>query len=86
MLQIDGVLTFLGSGAQIAVSDGPNPLTAGWFIYNISAINDYQKLSIWSDGYYITDNTSGSNKVWALERDAMLAGDSGAQILGFNLP
>lgn len=83
------VLTFLnggGAGAQIAISDGPNPLTAGWFIYNISAINDYQKLSIWSDGYYITDNTSGSNKVWALERDAMLAGDSGAQILGFNLP
>ena len=83
------VLTFLnggGAGAQIAISDGANPLTAGWFIYNISAINDYQKLSIWSDGYYITDNTSGSNKVWALERDAMLTGDSGAQILGFNLP
>ncbi|MCH9661753.1 MAG: T9SS type A sorting domain-containing protein [Bacteroidetes bacterium] len=80
------VLTFLGSGAQIAVSDGPNPLTAGWYIYNISAINDYQKLSIWSDGYYITDNTSGSNKVWALERSAMLNGDSNAQIVGFNLP
>ena len=80
------VLTFLGAGAQIAVSDGPNPLTAGWFIYNISAINDYQKLSVWSDGYYMTDNTSSTNKVWALERSAMLAGDPGAQILGFNLP
>ncbi len=80
------VLSFLGSGAQVAVSDGPNPLTAGWYIYNISAINDYQKLSIWSDGYYITDNTSSSNRVWALERDAMLAGDTGAQIIGFNLP
>ena len=80
------VLTFLGSGAQVAVSDGPNPLTAGWYIYNISAISDYQKLSVWSDGYYITDNTSGTNKVWALERDAMLAGDAGAQIVGFNLP
>ena len=80
------VLTFLGSGAQIAVSDGPNPLTAGWYIYNISAINDYQKLSIWSDGYYITDNTTSSNKVWALERSAMLAGDSNAGIQGFNLP
>ena len=80
------VLTFLGSGAQIAVSDGPNPLTAGWNVYTISAINDYQKLSVWSDGYYITDNTSSSNKVWALERDAMLTGDPGAQILGFDLP
>ncbi len=80
------VLTFLGSGAQVAISDGPNPLTAGWFVYTISAINDYQKLSVWSDGYYITDNTSSSNRVWALERDAMLVGDPGAQIIGFNLP
>ncbi|MEB3346444.1 GEVED domain-containing protein [Aquimarina gracilis] len=80
------VVSFLGSGAQVAVSDGPNPLTAGWFVYNISAINDYQKLSVWSDGYYITDNTNSSNKLWALERDAMLAGDPNAQIIGFNLP
>ncbi|RLD19010.1 MAG: hypothetical protein DRI69_09340, partial [Bacteroidetes bacterium] len=80
------VLTFLGSGAQIAVSDGPNPLTAGWYVYTIGAIADYQKLSIWSDGYYITENTSSSTKVWALERDAMLVGSPSAQIIGFNLP
>lgn len=80
------VLTFLGAGAQIAVSDGPDPLNAGWFIYTIGAINDYQKLSVWSDGYYITDNTGSSNKVWALERAAMLNGSPSAQILGFNLP
>lgn len=80
------VLTFLGNGAQVAVSDGPNPLTSGWFVYNISAINDYQKLSVWSDGYYITDNTNSANRVWALERDAMLAGSPTAKILGFNLP
>ncbi len=82
------VLTFLSTtaGAQIAVSDGPNPLTSGWYVYTIAAIQDYQKLSVWSDGYYITENTGGSNKVWALERTAMLNGDSNAQILGFNLP
>lgn len=80
------VLSFLGSGAQVAVSDGPNPLTAGWFVYTISGIQDYQKLSVWSDGYYITENTGGTNKLWALERDAMLVGDPSAQILGFNLP
>jgi chitodextrinase len=82
------VVTFLSTtaGAQIAVSDGPNPLTAGWFVYTISAVQDYQKLSVWSDGYYITENTSGSNKVWALERSAMLAGNPSAKILGFNLP
>ncbi|CAM1345029.1 GEVED domain-containing protein [Tenacibaculum amylolyticum] len=83
------VLSFLngaGAGAQIAVSDGPNPLTAGWYIYNVTQIQDYQKLSIWSDGYYMTDNTNGSNRVWALERDAMLAGNANAGIIGFNLP
>lgn len=82
------VLTFLSTtaGAQIAVSDGPNPVTSGWHIYTISAISDYQKLSVWSDGYYITENTSGSNKVWALERAAMLAGDPNAGVQGFALP
>lgn len=80
------VLTFLGNGAQIAVSDGSNPVTSGWYVYTISAINDYQKLSVWSDGYYMTDNTTSSNKVWALERDQMLLGNPSAQILGFDLP
>ena len=80
------VLSFLGNGAQIAVSDGPNPLTASWYVYTISTISDYQKLSVWSDGYYITDNTGSNNKVWALERAAMLNGSPSAQILGFNLP
>lgn len=80
------VISFLGGGAQIAVSDGPDPVNDGWFNYNIPQINDYQKLSVWSDGYYMTDNTGSNNKVWALERDAMLAGDASAQIIGFNLP
>lgn len=80
------VVTFLGSGAQIAVSDGPDPINDGWYTYTVSQINDYQKLSVWSDGYYMTDNTNSSNKVWALERDAMLTGDPNAKILGFNLP
>ena len=79
------VLSFLGSGAQIAVSDGPDPINDGWNNYTIGAINDYQKLSVWSDGYYMTENTSGGNKVWALERDEMLAGNA-AQVIGFPLP
>lgn len=79
------VLTFLGNGAQIAVSDGPNPLTSGWFVYTIPQIDDYQKLSVWSDGYYITQNSGDSNKVYALERAKMLLGDP-AQIIGFPLP
>jgi hypothetical protein len=81
------VLTFLGAGGSqsIAVSDGPDPINDGWYIYSQS-FNDYQKLSVWSDGYYMTQNTQGAQKIFALERDAMLAGSPGAQIAAFNLP
>ncbi|GAB5398638.1 MAG: hypothetical protein Aureis2KO_02230 [Aureisphaera sp.] len=82
------VLSFLGGGAQVAISDGTStdPLATGWNVYNIPQINDYQKLSQWSDGYYITDNTGSSNKVWAMDRAAMIAGDPAASIQGFDLP
>ena len=81
------VITFLGSGAQIAVSDGPDPVNDGWYTYTIPSVSDYQKLSVWSDGYYITDNTTNSSsRIYALERDAMLAGDPNAQVIGFPLP
>ncbi|MBV1923502.1 MAG: hypothetical protein KUG68_05720, partial [Flavobacteriaceae bacterium] len=77
---------FSSGGAEIAVSDGPNPVTAGWNVYTIPQIADYQKLSVWSDGYYITENTGSANKIYALERDEMLLGNPAAQILGFQLP
>ncbi|MFC7356368.1 proprotein convertase P-domain-containing protein [Jejudonia soesokkakensis] len=80
------VVTFLGGGAQVVVSDGPDPIASNWFAYNIPQISDYQKLSVWWDGYYMTDNTGGTNKVWAMDRTAMLAGDPNASIQGFNLP
>lgn len=77
---------FVGAGADIAVSDGPDPITSNWNVYRISQINDYQKLSVWWDGYYMTDNTGGGNKIWAMDRAAMLAGDPSPSIQGFNLP
>lgn len=80
------ILSFLGNGAQIAISDGPDPVNDGWYVYNIAQINDYQKLSVWSDGYYITENTGGNNKVWALQRSKLLVGDPTASIQGFPLP
>jgi len=78
------VLTYLGSGMQVAVSDGPDPVNDGWYIYNISEIDDYNKLSVWHDGYYVTNN--GDPDVVALERSKMLTGDASAQVIGFNLP
>jgi subtilisin-like proprotein convertase family protein len=81
------VLSFLGGGAQVAVSDGPNPLTAGWNVYTIATINDYNKLSVWSDGYYISDQANG-NRIYAMERQAMLDGEPAANvsIQGFTPP
>jgi hypothetical protein len=77
---------FYFGGAEVAVSQGPDPMTTEWNVYSVSQINDYQKLSVWSDGYYMTDNTGGNNKVWALERAAMLAGEAAPGIQSFNLP
>ena len=77
---------FFSGGAEVAVSQGPDPLTTEWNVYTVDQLNDYQKLSVWSDGYYMTDNTGSNNKVWALERSAMLAGEATPGIQSFNLP
>jgi len=81
------VLTYLffDGGIEVAVSDGPDPLTANWFVYQITQGEDYNKLSIWRDGYYITDNSDDVD-VWVLDRDAAIAGDPSASIQGFDIP
>ena len=80
-------------GLLLAVSQGPDPVNDGWytFRYNFDRTPDYEKLSIWSDGYYITmnyynSNTSGHEIFFALERDKILTGDNTAQMIGFQLP
>ena len=79
------VMSILGSGWTVAVSQGPDPMNDGWYVYSWGTGSDYQKLSIWSDAYYVTDNTGSQQKVHALERDAMLAGDQTAQFVAFTL-
>ena len=83
------VITLLGGGVQVAVSDGPDPVNDGWTVYTYTAVSDYQKLSVWRDGYYMTENTGSSNKLHVFERDAMIdAASAGTtpQILSFELP
>lgn len=82
------IVSFLGNGVQVAISNGPDPVTSTWTVYNFPQISDYQKLSVWRDGYYITENTGGSNKLWVLERDFDGSGmpNPSAQIAGFALP
>jgi subtilisin-like proprotein convertase family protein len=84
------VLSILSTtaGTQVAVSDGPDPVNDTWTLYTYSTVSDYQKLSVWRDGYYMTENTSGANKLHVFERSAMIDNDPGTvpQILSFSLP
>ncbi len=79
------VLSFLGGGVQMAISQTGDPLTTAWNIYDIPTVNDYNKVSVWSDGYYLTDQANG-NRLYAMDRTAMLAGAANPSIQGFALP
>lgn len=87
------VLTQFAVSAQpytqcVAVSTTPDP-TGTYFRYAFSydrSFNDYPKMGVWPDGYYITYNmfrngrSFTGNTVCALERDRMLIGASARQI------
>ncbi|MFN4761871.1 GEVED domain-containing protein [Gillisia sp. Q332] len=80
-------------GFLVAVSQGPDPVNDGWYTYRFLTNNvlpDYPKISVWSDGYYVTTNknsnsASTSQVVYVLERDRMLIGET-AGLLAFPLP
>ena len=72
----------------VAVSTSPDP-TGTYFRYSFSYsrnFNDYPKMGVWPDAYYITYNMfrNGAsfvgNQVCALERDKMLLGLSARQL------
>ena len=83
---------FTGNGTTppyyecIAVSKSADPVSGGWWLYTVTAsttaLNDYPKFGIWSDGIYMSANmfTGGASyggvKVWALNRDDMISGAS----------
>ena len=76
-----------------AVCQGPDPVNDGWYTYrfDLEALPDYPKISLWRDGYYITTNKDalepeGKEIVYVLERDKMLQGSNDVRILGFPLP
>ena len=76
---------------MFAVSDSPNPLGEyNCYGYYFEDLNDYPKLSVWPNGYYITYNmwdiTSGAflyPLATVLDRDAMLAGEPNATVIEF---
>jgi len=72
----------------VAVSTGPDPTgTYNRYAYSYGTdFNDYPKMGVWPDAYYITYNmfrrgrTFVGNRVCAFERDKMLIGASARQI------
>ncbi|MBU2651466.1 MAG: T9SS type A sorting domain-containing protein [Bacteroidetes bacterium] len=73
----------------VAVSQTPDPL-GEWYRYAFQffAFNDYPKLAVWPDAYYMTFNMFGSYTrvgVAALERDEMLAGNPNARMVYYDL-
>lgn len=77
------------NGFNIAVSQGPDPINDGWFVYDTGfttgSFPDYTKFGIWGNGLYVTANISASNRVFVVEYEEMLNGDD-AQIIRFPLP
>lgn len=76
------------NGFNVAICQGPDPVNDGWYIYtsgfNTGSFPDYTKFSIWSDAYYVTANINSGNKVFAIEREEMLLGNS-SQFVSFPL-
>jgi fibronectin type 3 domain-containing protein len=77
----------------IAVSTSPDPLGT-YFLYAFkisdTKMNDYPKLAVWPDGYYMTFNQFSGNSwagqgVAAFDRTKMLAGDPSAGMVYFDL-
>lgn len=73
-----------GNKIYIAVSATNDP-TGSYYTYTFtsSQFPDYLKFSIWGDGYYMTSNQS-TQKVFAFERTAMLAGVPTARVISKN--
>jgi hypothetical protein len=75
----------------IAISQGPDPVTSGWFLYAFPTVTqngqpvnpDYPKIAVWGDAYYMGTQRgfpNGGLDVWAFERARMLAGQPARQI------
>jgi len=82
------ITQFQVSGNKIlfAVSQTEDPTGAYYtYEYSMSSFPDYPKYSVWSDGYYMTSNSSSQSAV-VFDRQKMLAGDPTAGSIRLNFP
>ncbi len=77
----------------LAVSVSPDPLGEYYcYIFQFEDINDYPKICIWPDGYYISYNIFTPNWMYmhplvtVIDMEAMLAGEPEVTMLQFEIP
>jgi hypothetical protein len=77
----------LSNSLALMVSETNDP-TGSYHLYqySLSSFPDYPHYGVWPDGYYVTANIGGANKVFVIERDEVLIGGANPQIVGFPLP
>jgi hypothetical protein len=70
-----------GNNLCVYISQTSDPLAGGWFAYAFAAPSfpDYPKYGVGSDAYYVGTNENDP-AVYALDRDAMLAGSAATMI------
>ncbi|MEM7354441.1 MAG: hypothetical protein AAF657_26780, partial [Acidobacteriota bacterium] len=69
------------------ISQGPDPVTDGWFVYEFSSpqFPDYPQYGVWPDAYYVSSFESPSLGIYAFDRAAMLAG-APSSFVRFTIP
>ncbi|HWU53029.1 MAG TPA: carboxypeptidase-like regulatory domain-containing protein, partial [Tahibacter sp.] len=86
-----------GAFQCFAVSKTGDPVSGGWNFYSINTtggLGDYPKLSIWTDGIYMSANMFGyaagasfqNPRVYAFNKAQMYAGAPTVQVVTFNAP
>ena len=82
------ITEFSSSGNKLVmlVSQTANPLGA-WYIYEFTAPSfpDYPKYGIWQNAFVCTANET-TNKVYAMDRAAMLVGTPTTALVSFSIP
>ncbi len=65
-----------GNTFCIYISQGPNPVTDGWYSYGFSAPSfpDYPQYGVWPDAYYVGSFESPNLGIYAFDRVNMLDG------------
>ncbi len=76
---------YLQCVAVSTTSDATGTYNRYAFSYGATQFNDYPKLGVWPDGYYVTynifnGNTFGGAKVCSFDRTAMIAGGPATQV------